>query len=236
MIQSSQGRTTPARASHVVASTLLVALGWLASGSAYAGFFIPKDVTMVMGSWTPGERTAEIAYGFTREVSGSIAFVRRFDAVHGGRHRERTDLVLGQAALLLVRHQLPDGIGNAYVYGGPLAARNARTEDTRYGVHGGLWADYETRWVYTRASWHGYRYAGRSRSETVLQAMLAPYAADYEDIASWGGVQLRKKTGQSQVEVTPYLRFFSKRWWIDAGVSVNRQNRNDLFVNLMFTF
>lgn len=229
--------TRPKTLAALIAAAGVAAAGVsMAPGIAHAGFFIPKDVIMVMGTWTPDERTAELAYGFTRDVSGSIAFVRRLDNLHGGRHRERTDLVMAQGALLLLRHKTPDGIGNAYVYGGPLAARFARTGDTRYGVHAGLWADYETRWIYTRASHHAYRYASRSRNETVLQGMLAPYAADYDDIASWGGVQLKKKSGQAQVEVTPYLRFFSKRWWIDAGVSVNRQNRNDLFINVMHTF
>ncbi|MFN3629218.1 MAG: hypothetical protein ACK4XK_04030 [Casimicrobiaceae bacterium] len=208
----------------------------LAPGAAHAGFFIPKDTLMVMGMWTPAERTAEVADGFTRHVSGSVAFVRRFDDFDGGRRRERADLVMAQGTLLVYRHQTSDGIGNAYVFGGPLAARFATRGDTRYGVHAGIWADYETRWIYTRASHHAHRYANRTFNETVLQGMLAPYAADYDDIASWGGVQLKKKGGQSQLEVTPYLRFFSKRWWIDAGVSVNRRNRNDLFINFMHTF
>ena len=196
---------------------------------------------MVMGTWTPDERSAEIAHGFTRDFSASVAWIRRYDGVHGGRHRQRSDLLLLQGAYLLARERSPDGIGNAYVFAGPLSARfEARpggvAAGTRHGLHGGLWADYETRWVYTRASWHGYRYAGRSRHETVVQGMLAPYAADYDDIASWGGVQLKWKSGHGQTEVTPYLRFFAKQWWVDAGISVNRQNRSDLFVNLMFTF
>ena len=37
-------------------------------------------------------------------------------------------------------------------------------------------------------------------------------------------------------QVTPLLRLFQRRWWVDVGVSVNREHRGDAFVNLMLLF
>jgi hypothetical protein len=89
--------------------------------------------------------------------------------------------------------------------------------------------------VYTRVKMHTFKSEHWRRNEVVAQAMLAPYAADYEDVASWGGVQVKRVSGE-RTEVTPYARFFQRRWWVDAGVSVDRAHRNNFFLNLIYTF
>ena len=52
--------------------------------------------------------------------------------------------------------------------------------------------------------------------------MVAPYLADYEDVATFVGVQVKRRTNEPQTEVTPYLRLFKKTRWLDVGMSVNR--------------
>ena len=69
-----------------------------------------------------------------------------------------------------------------------------------------------------------------------MQAMVAPYLADYEDVATFVGVQAKRRTNEPQTELTPYLRLFKKTWWLDVGMSVNRAHRRDIFINLMHTF
>ena len=199
---------------------------------AHAGFFIPKDSTMVMGMYSPTESMFEVSHGVTRDTSVAIGVGSMTDALRS----YRWNVAHAQATKLVGRVYNEDGIGNAYVFAGPLIANGNTFDGTRYGVHGGVWADYETRRVYGRVSWHGYKNSAFAWNEVVAQAMLAPYLADYEDVASWGGVQVKRRTGETQMELTPFVRFFKKDWWIDAGVSVNRANRKDIFVNIMHLF
>ena len=42
-----------------------------------------------------------------------------------------------------------------------------------------------------------------SRNEVVAQLMWAPYAADYEDVASWIGVPGKRVSDERRIEVTP---------------------------------
>ena len=144
-----------------------------------------------------------------------------------------------QAVYLVKRVSTEDGIGNAYVFGGPIVEQREQGGTARLGAQAGVWADYETRRIYTRIKIHGLKSAGGDnwrRNEVVAQAMWAPYAADYEDVASWIGVQGKRVSGERQIELTPYVRFFRKNWWVDAGISADRAHRKDIFVNFMYLF
>ena len=219
----------------------LAVAGMIASVTfnAHAGFFIPKDTTMVMGMISPTESMTETAYGFTRDTSAAIGVSTMTNAARS----YRWQMVHAQATKLVGRLFNEDGIGNAYVFAGPLAARAIEArgfgrdfDGTRLGAHAGVWLDYETRRYYGRASWHGYKTSAFAWNESVAQAMVAPYLADYEDVATFVGVQAKRRTNEPQTEVTPYLRLFKKTWWLDAGMSVNRAHRRDVFINLMHTF
>jgi hypothetical protein len=209
------------------------------SKPASAGFFIPADVWMAMTTLSPTERNVALAYGFNRNISGSLEWiaVKESDATIGRADQTPRwrNLAMVQGAYLMKRLVVDDGIGNAYVFGGPFLQKRDQA-DAKLGVAAGVWLDFETRRVYSRLKAHSFRSEAWRRNEVVGQLMWAPYAADYDDIAAWGGVQLKRVSGEKQTEVTPYVRFFQKTWWIDAGVSVNRNNRNDFFLNLMHTF
>ena len=116
------------------------AMAAVAAFNAHAGFFIPKDTTMVMGMISPTESMTEIAYGVTRDTS----------------------VALGVSTMTN-------------------AARSYR-------------------WQMVHA-----------------QAMVAPYLADYEDVATFVGVQVKRRTNEPQTEVTPYLRLFKKRGGLTSG-------------------
>jgi hypothetical protein len=238
-------------------ATTLVAVTSAMALPSHAGFFIPKGTTMVMGTFSPDEQNYEIAYGFDRRVSGAIGLTR---VKEGGDTAPWRNVAMTQFAYLLHRQPTSDGIFNAYVWAGPIAARletanpvNASKtlrkhsghdvvtplppvdNKTRVGAQGGLWVDFETRLIYTRIKAHGFKTEGWRRNEVVAQAMLAPYKADFEDIASWGGVQVKRVSGD-KTEITPYVRFFQRNWWIDAGVSVDRAHRDNFFFNFSYTF
>lgn len=208
---------------------------------ASAGFFIPRDVTMFMFSASPDSQMADIAHGVRADLALSAGQSRyRSDDRRIDRHY--TTL---QGNWLIHRDYGADGITNLYLFGGPLLARSSEFvgagagsgDDTRAGLHGGFWADHETRRIYGRLSTHTYLAGGRSQTVTTAQGLWAPYAADYEDIATWLGLQLERRSGLTDAtQVTPLLRLFQRRWWVDVGVSVNREHRGDAFVNLMLLF
>lgn len=210
---------------------------------SHAGFFIPKDNWMGMSAYTPDEINAEIAYGLRRDLSFSLGLTRvrepASDTKSGTAWR---NVWLAQGVYLLSRVPTEDGIGNAYVFGGPLVEQRESGGKAHAGVSTGLWFDYETRRVYTRLKLHSLRaFSGTDgqnwrRNEVIGQAMWAPYAADYEDVASWIGVQAKRVSDTPQTEITPYVRFFRKNWWVDAGVSVDATHRRDVFINFMYLF
>jgi hypothetical protein len=216
-------------------TTAIIALA--CATNAHAGFFIPSGVWMAMTTASPSETNTDLAYGFNRNLSGSIGLTRvketSNEALNGSSWRNVATL---QGAYLVKRLSTEDGIGNAYVFGGPFVEKREHGGRTQAGAAAGVWLDYETRRIYSRLKVHGFKSEDWRRNEVVGQLMWAPYAADYEDIASWGGVQLKRVSGERQTEVTPYLRFFKKTWWVDAGMSVNRANRKDFFLNVMHTF
>lgn len=214
---------------------------------AHAGFFIPKDNWMLMTTVTPDEINLDLAYGIRRDTSVSVGLTRvREAAADTPSGKAWRNVWFMQGVYLMKRVSTEDGIGNAYVFGGPILQQresggSALGADTSAHVGGqaGVWADYETRRVYTRLKIHGLKSAGGDRwrrNEVVAQVMWAPYAADYEDVASWIGVQAKRVSDERRIEVTPYVRFFRKDWWIDAGVSVDRAHRKDIFVNFMYLF
>ena len=231
------------------AAAAVVALASLAVPvAAHAGFFIPKDNWMAMTTVTPDEINLDLAYGVRRDTSVSVGLTRvREAAADTPSGKAWRNVWFTQGVYLVKRVTTEDGIGNAYVFGGPIleqreAGGNAHAgalTDARFGGQGGVWADYETRRIYTRLKIHGLKSAGGDRwrrNEVVAQLMWAPYAADYEDVASWIGVQAKRVSDERRIEVTPYVRFFRKDWWIDAGFSVDRAHRKDIFVNFMHLF
>jgi hypothetical protein len=217
--------------------------------AAHAGFFIPKDNWMAMTTVTPDEINLDLAYGIRRDTSVSVGLTRvRELAADTPSGKAWRNVWFAQGVYLLKRTSTDDGIANAYVFGGPLlqqreaagrASAGGADTSARAGAQAGLWADYETRRIYTRIKIHGLKSAGGDRwrrNEVVAQAMWAPYAADYEDVASWIGVQAKRVSDERRVEITPYVRFFKKDWWIDAGFSVDRAHRKDVFINVMHLF
>ncbi|WP_018410826.1 hypothetical protein [Methyloversatilis thermotolerans] len=227
-----RGRQPAAHARRLAALALATS-----SAQAAAGFFIPRDITMFMFSASPDSQMVEVAHGLRPDLAIATG-QSRYLSDDGRIDRRYTTL---QANWLVHRHYGNDGITNAYLYGGPLWARSseygASGEDTRSGLHGGFWVDHETRRIYARLSSHAYRAGGHDQLVTTAQALWAPYAADYEDVATWIGVQLEPRSGLTgATQVTPLLRLFQRRWWVDAGVSVNSEHRGDAFVNLMFLF
>jgi hypothetical protein len=220
------------------AAFALLALAWCgAPAVSQAGFFIPKDNWMSMVTVTPDEINLDLAYGIRRDTSVSIGLTRvREAAADTASGKAWRNVWLAQGVYLLKRVATEDGIANAYVFGGPILEQREQGGTARVGAQSGVWADFETRRIYTRLKIHGLASSQWRRNEVVAQLMWAPYAADYEEVASWVGVQAKRVSDERRVEITPYVRFFKKDWWIDAGFSVDRAHRRDVFINFMHLF
>lgn len=200
---------------------------------AHAGFFIPKDTTMAMGMYTPDTQSTELMHGLSREWSVGGGWSRY---VSDDEEIDR-DFAVVRGNYLLHRSYDSDGITNVYVYGGPLSAWSTEHSGAKPGLQAGLWADYETRRVYFRGTVQTNWTEDFSQTVITTQALWAPYAADYEDVATWIGAQAERRNGLSDAtQITPLLRFFQRTWWIDLGVSVNRTHRGDAFINFMYLF
>lgn len=199
--------------------------------ASYAGLFIPKDMTMIMAMRT-GEMTAtELSYGLKPNLSMAVNHFE-FTGHHDGISRY-TGV---QAAYLLDRHYGTQGIANWYVFGGPVTSTYMNA-DSKNGAQGGLWFDYETLRIYTRVSAQRFLVHQREQSVYTAQALWAPYAAEFGEVASWVGVQAMRDSMQTgQTALTPMLRFFERSWWLDIGVKANTERRGDLFMNVMFLF
>lgn len=207
------------------------------AGAANAGLFIPKGTSMAMGMYSPDTSMLELSYGFTRDWSGAAGWHRYTSDKSGDDEEIERDFYALRATYLVARSYESDAIGNFYVYGGPAWAESNEFDDGRLGAQMGFWADYETRRIYTRASLTTHWTSEFSQTVITGQALWAPYAADYEDIASWIGVQLERRNGLSDAtQVTPMLRFFQRNWWVDGGVSVNSEHRGDVFINVMILY
>jgi hypothetical protein len=218
---------------------MTVALGALAVTAAEAKPIAFADGTTTMVEANDNMREAQAFHAPTYWWSLGPGVMR----LVGDDRRRTRDFHYLQANVLLQRWNLPAAQGNLFAFAGAGTARLAdagaptrRETLWRYGAQG----DYETRRVYGSFKVDGYRGPGFSHRIDTLQLGLAPYAHDYEDLATWFLVQGRRYSGGilaadargGRIEQTLLLRLFQGPWWAELGV--NRERR--LQAMLMFNF
>jgi hypothetical protein len=216
----------------VAAAGLAGALACLAAPSAQAGLFIAKDVWMTMVSGSPDSQMAEAMYGVTPRVSVGAGWVRMQSDERVG-HVHSIDIRYVQGNYLIHRIHRPDSVANFYGFAGLGVARGDRFSGREPSLHGGLQADWETRRWYVNGNvhwWHSDAFRHRIDSLTVG---WAPYAAEYEEWATWFLLRGERRENLSTgTEVTPMLRLFRKSWWFEVG----RSNRGSWSFNVMHVF
>lgn len=139
-----------------------------------------------------------------------------------------------RANVLVKRWNLPAAQGNLFAWGGAGRARGSDFHGTTTTANAGFQADYETRRVY--ASLRSDLHDGRHFSHRVdtLQLGWAPYAHDYESVATWLLLQVRDYTGGLYPGVEPalLLRLFKGPAWVEAGATID----GHLQAMVMFNF
>ncbi len=148
--------------------------------------------------------------------------------------RYSRDISYVRGNLLLKRWNLPRAQGNLFAWGGVGRATGSDFGGTTTSANAGFQADYETRRVYTslRSDLHYSRHF--SHRVDTLQLGWAPYAHDYESMATWLLFQVRDYTGDlySGLEPALLVRLFKGPAWIEAGATTD----GHLQAMVMFNF
>lgn len=128
---------------------------------------------------------------------------------------------LARTNLLARRWNLPGAQANVFVWGGLGRASGNDFDGSTLARNGGFQADYETRRVYAafRSDLQESRYYSH-RIDT-LQLGWAPYAHDYDRIATWFVLQGRRYSGDlvAGTETALLLRLFKGGTWVEAGAT-----------------
>jgi len=139
-----------------------------------------------------------------------------------------------RANYLVHRWNLDDAQANVFAWGGLGAGTGDNFRGRRLDREVGFQLDYETRRIY--ASWVSDLHESSAYSDRVdtLQLGFAPYAHDYQDLATWFVFQARDYTGgiHHGVEWAALVRLFKGGAWIEAGLSQNAKPQ----VMMMFNF
>ncbi|MDP3859916.1 MAG: hypothetical protein Q8Q73_19315 [Stagnimonas sp.] len=147
----------------------------------------------------------------------------RLDAADGSFSRE---ISYARGNLLLKRWNLPRAQANVFAWGGIGAASSSDFEGSKTAWNAGGQADYETLRFYSslRSDW---QYAHQAYVHRIDTAQLgwAPYAHDWDRLATWFVLQGRTYTGglYDGLESAALIRLFKNgQWgaaWVEAGIT-----------------
>jgi hypothetical protein len=177
-----------------------------------------KTVMVEYGAGTMNEAQAfyapnywsSVGVGWTELKSEDGSIERKFTYLRGN--------------LLAHRWNLPAAQANVFVWGG-LGRASGTGIDGELSREVGAQFDFETRRVYASLKTDLQETGHSSNRVDTLQLGWAPYAHDYETLATWIVLQGRTYTGgiASGTETALLLRLFKGGAWVEAGVTTDRQ-------------
>lgn len=128
---------------------------------------------------------------------------------------------LARTNLLARRWNLPGAQANVFVWGGLGRASGNDFAGSTLARNGGFQADYETRRVYAALRSDLQESRHYSHRIDTLQLGWAPYAHDYDRIATWFVLQGRRYSGDlvAGTETALLLRLFKGGTWVEAGAT-----------------
>lgn len=123
---------------------------------------------------------------------------------------------------LIKRWNLPDGQANIFnSTGAGIADRAGRTRGAAWSS---ILADYETRRIYGSYEVRGMVSDINSSVWQRARVGVAPYLANYDDVATWFMVQVDDHPSKRETfAVTPLVRLFYKTTLVEVGYSSNRR-------------
>ena len=202
-------------------SSTAMALALVATSAAAKPIAFARGSTLMAehGAGTMNEVQAFYAPKYWWSAGGGWL---ELDAQDGARRR-RISYV--RANVLARRWNLPDAQANVFVWGGIGRAAGNDFDGHLTTPHAGVQLDYETRRVYAAFRSDYQHSAAFSHRIDTLQLGWAPYAHDYETLATWVVVQGRHYTGglYDGIEPALLLRFFKGGAWIEVGATPDGQ-------------
>ena len=208
----------------------LVAL-WLVACAASAkpiAFARGKTVMAEVGAGTMSEFQAFYAPTYWSSLgAGWTGFESDIDAT-------RHDYRYLRANLLVHRWNLPGAQANVFAWGSLGQATGNDFSGTELARGGGFQADFETRRVYASFKSDLLESDHSSHRTDTLQLGWAPYAHDFDRLATWFVVQGRRYTGNVHqgTETALLLRLFKGGTWVEVGATTDRK----LQARVMFNF
>jgi len=187
------------------------------------GLALAKPIAFADGT------TVMLEYGAGTMMEAQVFYAPEYNYSVGGGHvefdsavtPEKVRITYARLNYLVQRWNLESAQANVYVWGGGGEATGNAFDGTQAALNAGGQADYETRRVYASLKTDLQRASGFNVRVDTLQLGVAPYAHEYNQIATWFVVQARHYTGgiQHGVESAFLLRFFKGGTWIEAGVT-----------------
>jgi hypothetical protein len=212
-----------------ISAGALFALALISSANAKPIAFANGTTIMTeYGAGTMEEVQAFYAPYYWLSVGGGYLRLDS-DAIHRTR-----DISYVRGNYLVHRWNLEDAQANVFVWGGLGSATGNDFRGSKFDRDAGFQADYETRRIYTSLMSDLHESSAYSHRVDTLQLGFAPYAHDYEDLATWFVVQVRHYTEDLHrgAECAALIRLFKGGAWIEAGVTTGGRPQ----VMAMFNF
>ena len=150
------------------------------------------------------------------------------------RDNENTEMGLGRVNHLLWRKNGEDSQANIYLLTGlGMVDSEIERRDTREVYMGGFEADWETRTLFTALKYY-YFTSPAVTDISMAQARIgfSPFESGFEDLQSWFMVQaMYMPDVESELIITPMLRFFYKSVLWEIGSSTRREWMLNLMVH-----
>jgi len=213
----------------VIVSTLLS----FASSLAFCAPMGFKDSVMVMGDFSSNWKEAYTNYALTvHDAIGVQSLTMHSDnsLPTSNISRQATSLTYTRLAK---RWNTPESQANLWLLGGVGAVTSSDFTGAKTLLSPGVQFDYETTRVYFSATKQFYRAADLNNDAESTRAGFSFYAVGYDDVQPWFIVEARRmKALTDKTEITPMLRLIQNRYFIELGVSTQKQAR----FNFMYTF
>jgi hypothetical protein len=144
-------------------------------------------------------------------------------ALHSANGDKQRHISYLRANLLARRWNMPNAQANVFLWG---ALGNATGNDFKGSVldrNVGMQGDIETRRVYASFQSDLHESSAYSHRVDTLQLGWAPYAHDYDSLATWFVVQGRHYTGDlyQGAETALLVRFFKGGAWVEFGATTD---------------
>jgi hypothetical protein len=202
---------------HRVAACGLLALSPLAASAKPIAFAHGTTAMAEAGAGTMNELQLFHAPRYWFSAGGGWLELRSED---GGLHRE---IAYVRANFLVHRWNLPHAQANVFAWGGVGHATGNDFAGGLASVNAGFQVDYETRRLYAALRSDLHESDAFSHRIDTLQLGWAPYAHDYDTLATWIVVQGRRYTGgiAEGTEAALLVRLFKGGTWVELGATTD---------------